>query len=607
MDRKLARFITSVVARQAGLLLVLTGLVLAMAGWLYTSSRESVIQQVGKRQGLLAEQTARGIESYYDAILETLDLLGRADTSEGDSTTQPALGRAGGRGPIRRPRAPLPRLPGGEGTIARQVLLPVFWDQLGDRASHLALYDRRSQTVVAHFQRPDAVAIGELIAQQRDWLDGLHEPAIGPVIHIEGKWLNLVGVPVGRQNPRVIVAAVGLHDVAGRFLAGMSREDLKVSPMLLDGRGMVLGFPDTSLIGRNVIEDGPDEASRQLAAVVLGGSEPQTRVVPQPHRIGGTQFQPAVLTLQPMHVCGERWWLLVATELSQIDNTLGTAFKRIFAFAAVAIGVFTFAFSRIAIGQIRARAREERVKNEMLRKELQQARRIQMAWLPADSSKPSGLDIAAVNSAANHISGDFYNWFELDDGRSCVVIGDVTGHGMSAAFLMATTQLLIRAAMQRLSDPGEALTAVNSQLCQQVFNGQFVTLLILVINRSAGQLLVANAGHPPPVWICEGGEARFLGVEPQLVAGVDADCVYPTQAFELAGCHGLILYTDGVPEASAENDTPFGNEGLLQSQHPPTPTAQQMLDALQAALSAFRGQRELQDDVTIVALRPAPR
>src|SRR5438876_1116548 len=83
------------------------------------------------------------------------------------------------------------------------------------------------------------------------------------------------------------------------------------------------------------------------------------------------------------------------------------------------------------------------------------------------------LQIAAINQPATHISGDFYNWFELDDGRIVVTIGDVTGHGMAAAFLMATTQLLVRTIMPRVLDPALCLRQINKQLLMQTFNGQF--------------------------------------------------------------------------------------------------------------------------------------
>src|SRR5207302_9547645 len=129
-------------------------------------------------------------------------------------------------------------------------------------------------------------------------------------------------------------------------------------------------------------------------------------------------------------------------------------------------------------------------------------------------------------------SRGLYNSCELPDRRIAITIGDVTGHGMSAAFLMATTQLLVRTNLPRLGDPGYCLEEVNRQLCTQVFNGQFVTMQILLIDLENRQIDIASAGHPPPLWR-DNGSIRPLPVEPQLVLGVDETTEYPTQRFPL--------------------------------------------------------------------------
>ena len=144
------------------------------------------------------------------------------------------------------------------------------------------------------------------------------------------------------------------------------------------------------------------------------------------------------------------------------------------------------------------------MQRDMLAKEMADAREIQLNWLPKNACVTDAVQVAAINQPATHISGDFYNWFQLDDGRIVVTIGDVTGHGMSAAFLMATTQLLVRNIMPRVAHAGECLDEINKQLVQQSFNGQFVTLLILVIDPCRNTMEIANAGHMPPL-IGQGG------------------------------------------------------------------------------------------------------
>src|SRR5208282_2396651 len=151
-----------------------------------------------------------------------------------------------------------------------------------------------------------------------------------------------------------------------------------------------------------------------------------------------------------------------------------------------------------------------------------------------------------------------YNWFELPDGRLVVTVGDVTGHGMAAAFLMATTQLLVRNTMVRLGDPGRCLEEVNRQLCVQVFNGQFVTMVVMILDTKTGHLQVATAGHPAPL-ISDGESFQPLPLEPQLLLGVDRETKYATETYNLSPRASILLYTDGVVECPDFTYARFGD------------------------------------------------
>jgi len=261
---------------------------------------------------------------------------------------------------------------------------------------------------------------------------------------------------------------------------------------------------------------------------------------------------------------------------------------------------------------IRGRLRLERLRHQLLTKEISQARQIQLAWLPsADSGCLRTCDIAAANLPASHVSGDFYDWFELDACRIAVTIGDVTGHGMAAAFLMATTQLLVRTTMQRVQDPGRCLAEVNRQLCNCSFGGQFVTMLVAIIDTDRGEIELATAGHYPPMLIeseADGGGARPLPVEPALVLGVEPDVEFPTTRSALPAGAGLLFYTDGVIEARAPGGEHFMINRLrqaLEGQHrrDGQGAARGMVDAVITAVESFRGRRELIDDLTLVAVQ----
>jgi sigma-B regulation protein RsbU (phosphoserine phosphatase) len=246
------------------------------------------------------------------------------------------------------------------------------------------------------------------------------------------------------------------------------------------------------------------------------------------------------------------------------------------------------------------------VQRELLSRELEQAREIQLLWLPERQGSEFGLDIAAVNRPASHVSGDFYNWFELPDGRACVVIGDVTGHGLPAAFLMATTQLLVRVIISRISDPGQCLREANRLLCTHVFSGQFVTLLVMVIDAETGVVELATAGHPPP-FVGSGEAFAPLPIESQLVLAVDQDVPYVTQRFELKRGTSMLLFTDGVTDVQSPTGERLGTEGVEKSLFGTFTKAQTLLDTALDAVESFRAGREAADDLTLVAVQlPAP-
>jgi sigma-B regulation protein RsbU (phosphoserine phosphatase) len=173
---------------------------------------------------------------------------------------------------------------------------------------------------------------------------------------------------------------------------------------------------------------------------------------------------------------------------------------------------------------------------------------------------------------------------------------------MAAAFLMATTQLLIRTTMPRVMDPGECLNEANRQLCVQAFNGQFVTMLLMVIDVHNGTVDVAAAGHPPPL-VGDGGRFKPLDVEPELVLGVDPDSRYTTQRFSLARGSALVLYTDGVIDAQDPADQRFTVDSLAKAVYGKYEHAQAIIDAVTTAVNNFRGGRALPDDLTLVAVQ----
>ncbi|MFT3786981.1 MAG: PP2C family protein-serine/threonine phosphatase [Tepidisphaeraceae bacterium] len=270
---------------------------------------------------------------------------------------------------------------------------------------------------------------------------------------------------------------------------------------------------------------------------------------------------------------------------------------------AVVIGMSGILLST-AWSLVAQQRRGERERQRALIGELEQARRIQMNWLPKRGDA-GGVEVHAVNHPASHVSGDFYNWFTLPDGRTAIIIGDVAGHGLAGAFLMSTTQTLVRSYMQKLADPAQTLCEVNRDLARQTYNGQFVTLLALVIDRAAGRLDIVSAGHPAPL-VSDGKQVSWMNLKTDLVLGVEAGETYQLQSVPLQTPCSLLLFTDGVFECRTTNGSRYSIEQLTRDLDPSICCAPEsfIAHALEA-VDRFRAGVPLEDDLTAVAVRIA--
>jgi serine phosphatase RsbU (regulator of sigma subunit) len=563
----------------------------------YQRTREQVMAQAQARQELLTAQTAQAIHDHYGSILANLQLIKRVEETErGDDPAGPQ------RAAERARRLPAMRM------------AAVLWTQLEGRVDQLIVVRRQDMRAVFALPQGSLPRAQAAVDPARQWLAEVRAPAVSRFIELQAGGANLVAVPF--LDDLLIVAVVPIGVIESRFLDVVNRQDT-MSATLLDSAGHTMATSDRRLVGGNVFEQLRDGPTLELFNRYMAEPRPTTVAIEQPLDMGQTTLPPRMITATPIRVRGpggegdaptdtsRPWTLLVASHLSDVDTIVRASFGRALIWAVVVGLILTALLVSTAVQMIRARVRLENLRNEALRRELDQARKIQLAWLPSRSRDAGPVRIAAINQAANHISGDFYDWFDLPDGRTVVTIGDVTGHGMSAAFLMATTQLLVRNTMPRLADPGACLTEVNRQLCQQVFSGQFVTMLIVVIDLQRGQIEAATAGHFPPL-VCAGNGFYPLRLEPQLVLGIDAEQVFPTERFALPDGACILLYTDGVPDAVNTAGERFGADSILSALAADPPTPQGCIDALIESITRFRQERDIVDDLTIVAVRVQP-
>jgi serine phosphatase RsbU (regulator of sigma subunit) len=581
------------------LIVVVLAVVVLGAMRIYSSARQQAVQQAAVRQELLAAQTSRGIESFYTSIISDLELLRRADTEETPSTaaTRPSF----------------------------RTFTPLLWNQLDGRVSALLVYDRgvrpldkrvhvlepapADQTPAHTAQLTQEVQI--LLGSANDWLERVTHPAVSRLLPVrpgsallgqgQSGGVILVCAPFVDGGRRLLVAVVPAPQVQIRFLP-QAAERRSTSATLVDNDMAVIASTSPPLVGTNLKEiDDPD--ARQLAASFWSDPKPQSVPFEQSIAIAGSVLPPHLVTVAPVTLPQTTWCLLVTSPMSDVDAVVQGIFRTVSYWATFLVVSMTAVLFSTALQMIRSRMRVERLRHQLLTRELSQAREIQLNWLPSRHSAGPALDVAAVNQPASHISGDFYNWFDLPDGRQVVTIGDVTGHGMAAAFLMATTQLLVRTSMPACAEPGACLTEINRQLCTQVFHGQFVTMLILVLDLETGIMEMASAGHAAPLASQDGRPFVPLALPSQLVLAVDDRQDYQTHRFKLAGKTSILLYTDGVVDVQNEKGRRLEIGTLAEFINGECESAQAMIDQVVGRVAAFRGRRELQDDLTLVAIQ----
>src|SRR5829696_3675889 len=162
----------------------------------------------------------------------------------------------------------------------------------------------------------------------------------------------------------------------------------------------------------------------------------------------------------------------------------------------------------------RQRLEQERIERERIEQDLRVARTIQQASLPKEVPDLEGWQINPYCQPAREVGGDFYDFFELEDGRLGIVVGDATGHGVPAALVMASARSMLRAVAQASDSPGEALRRVNGPLATDIPPNMFVTCFYAILDPESGSLTYANAGHDLPYLHRDGAaeELRATGM-----------------------------------------------------------------------------------------------
>jgi sigma-B regulation protein RsbU (phosphoserine phosphatase) len=265
----------------------------------------------------------------------------------------------------------------------------------------------------------------------------------------------------------------------------------------------------------------------------------------------------------------------------------------------------TFA-SQAAAAIERARLLDAALEARNLERELDIARGIQASFLPHSAPVVAGLDLAGVNLPYREVGGDYYDYIRIVEHQLGLAIGDVSGKGIAAALLMAAFRASLLAEIRNHYAIRRILQKVNRLLYESTEPGKFVTAFYGVLDAKNRVFTFSNAGHNPPLLLHADGRAEWL-TEGGLPLGVLEDAQYEERPVPLALGDVLVLYTDGVTEATNASEEQYGVKRFetLVRRLADRP-AETILDAVREDVESFTGERHLNDDLTMVVARIVP-
>lgn len=238
-----------------------------------------------------------------------------------------------------------------------------------------------------------------------------------------------------------------------------------------------------------------------------------------------------------------------------------------------------------------------------LKGDLEIAREIQLAMLPAGTYAAGDLEICGLTRPANTVGGDFYDVLPRPDGRVILALGDVAGKGSPAALLMALLLAVLRTLVDEDLEPRDLAERLNAQICRHSPPSRFITLFYSVFDPRAGALTYVNAGQNPPFVRRATGAWEALG-STGVALGMFEGSTFGAEKTTLGPGDMLVLYSDGIPEAEDVQGRPLEESGLQQTidRHVGATPAEIGVHVLKA-VERHTGTPRFRDDLTILILK----
>ena len=283
-----------------------------------------------------------------------------------------------------------------------------------------------------------------------------------------------------------------------------------------------------------------------------------------------------------------------------------------YGFEADDINVLTAFSHNVNIALENARLLHDSLEKERYKRELNLAEEMQKKLLPDALPKVINYSVAAFSLPAAIVGGDYYDMVFFEDGRVCILIGDVSGKGITAAFYMAQLKGVVHAVARQATSAGDILRKINSTLFGVMEKQMFITLTAIVIENENGAITVARAGHLPIILRRDGSEGEML-VPKGLGVGLTRAEVFDTNLEEvsvnLKPSEGCLLFTDGLSELGNDLEQQFDYESLkhffvtsVYNNKEEVNSSEEILKDLKNKIEKASGNNAQRDDVTALAI-----
>tara|TARA_B100001248_G_scaffold253431_1_gene230694 strand:+ start:1543 stop:2892 length:1350 start_codon:yes stop_codon:yes gene_type:complete len=244
-----------------------------------------------------------------------------------------------------------------------------------------------------------------------------------------------------------------------------------------------------------------------------------------------------------------------------------------------------------------AKMAKEMVEKNRMQKEIEIVGEIQKTLL--SQNKNGKFPIAGINIPAKVVSGDFYNFSDLGDGKYGFGVADVSGKGIKSSLLMSKASSLYRCLSKTIFSPAELLNILNNEICETTSRGMFVTMLVGIYDENKKELLLSNAGHEPP--LIHNAEGKFKNYEdagPPL--GIAPKFKFTEQLISFANS-SMYIFTDGITEIRDQKGEMLGSDGFKDyiKKYQSEPNTERLNKIIQDLVKSGRIQK---DDLTIVSI-----